>query len=806
MDQAFKRREHTSHLWLILFATLALAAWGLFETFTTRRASTEAASAREPVLSLPGGYYDRDIRLEISPPTPGADVIFTLDGRAPTHGVGTVYTRPILMSAATPAVTVVRARAVLPGDELGPVVSASYFVGLSATLPLISLIVEPDDLWNLEGGIYANPLERGSLWERPVDVTFVDQDRHAGFHVPAGIRIHGHYSRVFDKKGLRLYFRREYGLGRLDYPLFADSPVSSFNRLVLHNGGQDCYFSPQMNWTLMRNQLADRLALELGGHAPRNRAALLFINGEPWGIYQVRERIDGDFLADHYGIQSADLLDAPEYIGEQDILMGDREHWDHLMQFIEEHDMADLAHYAYVQSQVDIPEFIDYNILQIYAANTDWPRLNVRQFRPHVQGGRWHWTFWDSDHGFGATLWSNANSNLIGQVLDDNPPETGGRDVLLLRKLLENPVFLEQFLSRVAHLLNTTLSPPAVVAHIDALAAELAPDIVYEMTRWPGSNWEPNVQDLRDFAQRRPDFVRQHAVERFGLSGTAVLALNPAASGSGYVAVNGSLLRDLPWQGVYFQDLPIQVIAAPAPGYRFAGWDPPDLPQNPVITLTLHTSQTLAPRFEALDDDAPRPGDVVFDQRGTNGPDGEDWFELQVLHPGGVDLRGWRVTDNDTRSATDEGSLIFADRPAFARVPRGTTIRVNLVQDYNVPLPPDDLNTWDRQMVLYVANGNLDVHTDPGLRLGPGDNLVLLAPGPTPALSDDQGIAFATGSRVVTPASFGVLADGVLGASETSAAKTNGRSASELLLLAALVVVGVASTTFKIYQARRFYG
>jgi hypothetical protein len=173
------------------------------------------------------------------------------------------------------------------------------------------------------------------------------------------------------------------------------------------------------------------------------------------------------------------------------------------------------------------------------------------------------------------------------------------------------------------------------------------------------------------------------------------------------------------------------------------------------------------------------------------------------MRPGGVDLRGWRVTDNDTKRATDEGSLVFADHPALARVPRGTTIRVNLAP---APVPPDDLNAWDRRIVLYAANGNLDTHTDPGFNLGPGDNLVLLAPGPTPALGDDRGIAFVAAGRAVTPASFGVLADGVLPASETSAAPTHDQGAHELLLLAALLVVGVASTSFKVYQTRRCYG
>ena len=469
--------------------------------------------------------------------------------------------------------------------------------------------------------------------------------------------------------------------------------------------------------------------------------------------------------------------------------MGDGDNWDHLMQFVETHDLADPTNYAYIQSQVDIANFIDYTILQIYAANMDWPHHNVHQFRPRVQGGRWHWMFWDSDHGFGANLDSQVSSNLVQQVLDYNYPTTGGRDALLLRKLLENRAFLERFLSRTADLLNTTLSPPSVSAHIDALANELAPDIAHEMFRWSSSvNWKSNVQELRDFARDRPDFVRQHIVERLDLDGSAQLTFNPPASGSGYVAVNGLLVQDLPWQGVYFQGVPVQITAAPTPGYRFAGWNPPDLPQTPVITLTVNTTQTVTPRFEAISDNAPRPNDVVFtryrftedDSPPPNISNGDsvdygDWFELLVTRPGGVDLRGWRVTDNDTKAATDEGSLIFTDHPAFAHVPQGTTILVILTSPLvggTEPTSPlaggtegglqDDLNAWDRHMVLYAGNPNLDADADPGFNLRPNDTLVLLAPGPTSAFGDDLGIAFVTTGAAVTPASFGVLSDGVL--------------------------------------------
>ena len=172
----------------------------------------------------------------------------------------------------------------------------------------------------------------------------------------------------------------------------------------------------------------------------------------------------------------------------------------------------------------------------------------------------------------------------------------------------------------------------------------------------------------------------------------------------------------------------------------------------------------LTPTFELASEATPCPGDVLFTQSRTDGASQVDasWFELEVMRPGGVDLRGWRVTDNDTKTATDEGSLIFTEHPAFARVPQGTIIHIVVTWTDDVNIPRDDLNALDREMVLYVGNGNLDAETDPGLILGPGDNLVLLAPGPTRAFGDDQGIAFATESTTVTPASFGVLADGVL--------------------------------------------
>jgi hypothetical protein len=756
--------KRVPHLCIIVAATLALVAVNAF-ALAACRPSAKAAPATEPIFSPPGGYFEQDVQIKLGVSAPNVSVIFTLDGSVPERSGGTIYTHPLHLRADAPTVTVVRARVVLPDGEMGPVVSASYFVGLQATLPMISLIMDPDDLWGAEG-IYARPVKRGDEWERPVDITYVDRDRRSGFQVPAGVRIHGGHSRLYEKKALRLYFRQEYGVSRLEYPLFPGSDVQSFKRLVLHNGGQDWSAADVWNWTLMRNQLADRLALELGGRATYSQPALLFLNGESWGIYIIRERIDRHFLMDRYGVQEADLLDVPENIEQASILLGDREHWDRLMAFVETHDLADPANYAYVQSQVDLANLVDYTIVQIYAAHRDWPHHNVRQFRPRVPGGRWQWMFWDTDHAFAALPGGRVDADLVERVLSYDHPETNGREVLLLRKLLETPAFRDLFLSRTADLLNTTLAPQSVVDHIDALAAELGPDITYETVRWESAgNWTANVRELREFARLRPDIVRQHMVAGFGLDGTAEFVFSPPSSGSGAVAVNGVPLQDLPWRGVYFRGVPIRITAVPMPGYRFAGWDPPGLPQTPVVELMPDGPLTITPHFEAVDGDAPQPGDVVFSgyRLGGNSHVEGGQFELRVVRFGGVDLRGWRVTDNDTKTATDEGSLVFADTPALARVPRGTTILVVVGRPVDGDqLPRDDLDAWDRRMTLYAGNSSLDTTVDPGFNLGPNDSLALLAPGPSDAFDDDRGIAFVASGGAITPASFGVLADGVL--------------------------------------------
>ncbi len=527
----------TSHLWLGGISTLVLLV-----LFGVRAGGTAVSQINlPPTFSHSAGFYEQDINLSIHANNPAATIWYTLDGCSPSAETGFVYERPLHFNANQPQIITLRARTISPAGTHSPVASASYALNIPASLPILSFIVEPDDIWSAERGIYANPGEHGREWERLVDVTYIDKDRTQGFHTAAGIRIHGRGSRLIDKKSYRLYFRSEYGPPLLNYPMFSNqlsvtsyqssnpqslisnrqSPISnpqSLDRLVIHNSGQDSML-PGTNWTLVRNQLVAALAFDLGHNATRSQPALLFINGEVWGIFQIRERIDATFLADHYGILEADMLDTPEEVIRDDwVVLGDRQHWDHLMTFLEENSLVDPANYAYVQTQVDLDNFIDYQLLQIYAANDDWPVHNVRQFRPRTQGGRWQWMFWDTDRSFAYRIASPVEKDMIAHAQTLTHPDTSGRHSLLLRRLLENPDFRNRFLARLDLLLNTTFAPEAVIAHIDRLAGEIEPDIDYERGRWVSdwSPWEVNIEELRDFARRRPDFVRQHVDDWFG--------------------------------------------------------------------------------------------------------------------------------------------------------------------------------------------------------------------------------------------------------------------------------------------------
>jgi hypothetical protein len=514
---------------------------------------------------------------------------------------------------------------------------------------------------------------------------------------------------------------------------------------------------------------------------------LLFLNGEPRGIYRLSEQVDRFFLQDNLNDPSASLVQKGRTV------QGDDHHWTELINWLNTHDPKAQENYAHLQTLIDLDSLTNHAVLQMYFGQSG---ENLIAVRPQAQDGRWYWVL---DNGANE-LGSATDLSLVPLESSAEPTDLQ----LLLGKLVENADYRAFLAGRTADLLNTSLSPEEMDQHIDRLASQLRPDIGFETTRWPTVSglietqrsgddqpapgkaiWERNVDALRASSQHRPQEMRQQLESALDLRGTAPVTFNESGEGDGFVVVDGWPASSLPWSGNFFLDTQLRVVAAPESGSMFQGWDDCSAPTcqagpagTSVITLTVDGPHTYTARFAPIpaDHPGPRPNDVIINEYWINDngtryasiggePIEGDWVELLVTRPGAADLRGWRITDNNTKTSTSEGSIILPQLDLFSAVPRRTAILIIATQSNvnEARFPRDDLDPSDGQMVLYVGNGHLDVTTDPGFNIGTGDdNLALLAPGPSSALVDDIGVDFLAESDTVTPLTFGVLADGVL--------------------------------------------
>ena len=564
--------------------------------------------ADAPVASLAGGYYGEPITVSLGN-SRVTEVRFTLDGSTPS-----LASEQYLGALELDSTTVLRARAYRDGFNPSDVVSYTYFIDEidnAVSLPTVSLITDPAHLWNEGTGIYVegpdpdNPnYEQGGMaWERPVTMELYDADGTHEFGVTAGMRILGGTSREFPKKNFVIYFRPQYGDDALRYPLFGTTDRQRFQSLVLRMGGDD----GEDDEPRMRDSLMHTLWGEVGGLVSAVRAVFLYLNGRPWGIYNVRERIDVDYLAEHFGHTDVDLIRESDQVR-----AGDLHHWESTLDFFRSADLTRAEDLARARRLVDLDNFVDFYLFQIYAGNIDLVEPNLIKYRPRTEGGRWRWLMWDVDVSFGGTSVSPVTHNTLAWFTRDRArPDLGFYNddgggtlwaTLMLRRLLEAADTRRDVLNRLADLLNTTLSSAHVVDLTDERAAEMESDIPYDLSvwahEWDGSyeGWLDEVDELRDFARQRPDELRGHARAQFELT-DAVVTIDAPEPPWGRVRVNSIEVDEYPWTGRYFQEVPVTLEAIPINGAVFAGWLDPTWPQTPVVTVSLGARTLVQARF-----------------------------------------------------------------------------------------------------------------------------------------------------------------------------------------------------------------
>ncbi|MCK5077525.1 MAG: CotH kinase family protein, partial [Calditrichia bacterium] len=316
--------------------------------------------------------------------------------------------------------------------------------------------------------------------------------------------------------------------------------------------------------------------------------------------------------------------------------------------------------YEIVKTLMEVDNFISYQVAQIYFDNTDWPGNNIKYWRPKIPEGRWRWIIYDTDFGFGIWNESNYLNNTLAFALEENGPDWPNPpwSTFLLRKLLENEEFKFAFINRFADYMNTIFKADMVNDRIDEMQQAVEPEMSAHFSRWGGSvsDWNNNVNVLRTFANNRVTYLRLHIMNQFGISGLSLVNINVNSIEYGDVQLNSIVPENYPWNGYYFNQVPVTVEAIPKIGYRFSGWTGTVTSDDPIIEVIIDQNIDLTAHFEI---DPANDLNIVINEFNYNSTDDfnpEDWVEFYNKGENDVEMGGWIFKDEE-----DIHSFIFPE-------------------------------------------------------------------------------------------------------------------------------------------------
>ena len=514
-------------------------------------------------FSHESGFYESSFNLVLKSNLNSYSIYYTMDGSEPNHQ-SQLYKNPIFIDGSnannhsfipsTPLDgpdhlykfiwlapkevsknSIIRFALFKHGFRISPVYSKTYFVQNNLidnySLPVISLITDSLNLFDFNTGIYVpgkkheedgfnywalgNYHNRGVDWERDIHITYFNANKKIGFQTNAGIRMRGFSSASFPQKSFNIYFKSQYGLNAIEYPLFDTSNNQIYKRLILRNSGED-FFKTHFRDAMLQDLLAS-MNLEIQKFSP----SILFINGEYWGIYNVREKYDKYYFKYNYGV-SEDSVNILGVCGVE-IEEGSQNDYFEIENFIKNNSLAISENYDLLRTKIDIDNFIDFYITQIYYAHYDWPCNNYKMWKTDHPDSKWRFLIYDLDSSFGHDSLKSHYNTLSMQhatsLLKEWPYCPCSN--LLFRSMLENDVFKQDFLIKFKYHLDHTFAVDVVLNKIEKYKALFEPEMQRHINRWrhPSSIdlWYAEIDQLKTFAIYRPAIIKANIIDFFEL-------------------------------------------------------------------------------------------------------------------------------------------------------------------------------------------------------------------------------------------------------------------------------------------------
>ncbi len=552
----------------------------------------------------------------------------------------------------------------------------TYFTSLPAyDLPIISIITDSVGYFDDETGIYVYgdaPLGNyellGRKYERPAIIQFFDNAGVFEKEIFVGTRIHGNGSRHAPQKVLRLYNRFDYDTTSLELP-----NGNKVETAILRGGGHrpDCIGRDYLSTLFIDDMELD--------HAKPFLYAV-YLNGEFWGVQDLRERLDADFFSGRYGLND-------EYVGLSDhsYLLTDgnlpvQNDLELLTLFAENNDMSDPVNYEYLSSKIDMSSLMDLFCSEIFLGNADFPRTNIGfwKYQDDKIDTKWRHYFFDADAAFGGSCDTVYKSfNTLDYILQETASDWLKAN-RLLRNLLENQTFKEAFINRMADLMNTEFKAEMLVPIFDQYKLDIQNIRTDHVNRWryPSTSstlanrmletpsltkWNNLYTGFTNYFNDRQRTVRNNFNTKFSIADSVRITLNVNNLSRGLIKINDlyiskavSGVNDLapfPWNGQYFASIPFPVTAISKRGFKFNGWiNAPSLTYNAVVStasdLTVTANFVADPNFIE-----PMINEVLI-KNDYNWPDEygqfEDWIEIHNKNNYPITVEEYFLTDDIT--------------------------------------------------------------------------------------------------------------------------------------------------------------
>jgi uncharacterized repeat protein (TIGR02543 family) len=562
-----------------------------------------------PVLtSQVGGKFNNPVSIQLSCTTPNAKICYTIDGSIPTEN-SAQYTGSLVFNSNTPLRARAFANALMPSNIL----TNSYLFNINHTFPVVSLVFENADFFDPLIGIYPNFLL--DLTTKTNIELFETNSQTAAFNQYVETEIQGTASALTPQKSLDIKPKAALGAATVNYKIFPDLPYTKYKRFVLRNAGQD--------WNIMmfRDEFVTSLVgniQDLGGIITKPnldlqaaRPAVVYYNGQYWGIHNIRERMNRNYVEQHNNL-AAGTFDMIENFS--DALSGDSIEWFSFDAFLRNNSFEDDALFNQLKQKIDYQNFIDYCILNIYIDNQDWPGNNVRRFRERKPNGKWRWICFDFDYTMGLYqpgAWNtgDASPDALGRILNSSSYIWPNPDwaTFLFRRCWDNAGFRREFANRSADFMNTIFKSTRVGARLDEFKSQYQPEIAQHFNRWTNGYYEPfwleNIEKTRKFANERPHYMRKYVdVALPEVLGTTGITLDASPMAGGKIRINTITVSEAqyPWKGDYFAGIKIPVKAIPNPGFVFVGWSDASLGTTDSVSVMLLGTKNLTAKFSTI--------------------------------------------------------------------------------------------------------------------------------------------------------------------------------------------------------------